>query len=85
MRFTAAEKARNPDPDFIRRLLEGFEIPRKQGIEMRAQLARDDVFRKLLLNEALVVRRVHLDDAVDIAVNVPLEDFLNFHIPATSL
>ena len=75
MRFTASEKARNPNPDFIGRIVERFLIIIQKRIKVLAQLACNNIFAQLLLNTSFVVLR-DLDHAVDVTVDVCFIDIL---------
>ena len=78
MGFTASKETRDPDPDFIRRLVDGFRVVAKEGIEVTAEFLGDDVLAKFLNEAQLVVLR-HLDNTVDITVDVLTEHTLNLH------
>ena len=78
MRFTAPEKAGNPDADFVGRALNGFEVIVEKGVEVLFELFCDYVLNKLLLKAVFIVLR-DLDNTVDRTVDVALEHTLYFH------
>ena len=78
VRFTTSKEAGNPDADLVGRIVDGFDIVIKERGEMTPQLFRDYVLAEFLLQTLLVILR-HLDNAVDVTVDVLLEHTLYFH------
>ena len=76
--FTASKETRNPDSDFICRMVYGFRVVIEKSIEMAAEFLGDNIFAKFLYETLLVVLR-HLYNTVDITVYVLLEHTLNIH------
>ena len=78
MRFTTSKEAGNPDANFVGRIVNGFDVVIKECGEVTPQFFRDNVLAEFLLQALLVILR-HLDNAVDITVDVLLEHTLYFH------
>ena len=75
MRFTTSEEAGNPNTDLVGGVVDCFCIVIEEGTEMSAQLSRDYVFTKFLLEAAFIVLR-NLDNTVNVSVYVLLEHIL---------
>ena len=73
-----AEEARDPDADLVRGLSERSLVGTIETLEMTRKLVRDHVLGELLLKDVLI-RDVHLDDAVNIAIDITFEHACDFH------
>ena len=69
VRFTASEKARYPDTDFIGPVIKRLFVIIKKCIIMTAKLFGNNIFRKLLLDYFIVIL-INLNNAVNISVYV---------------
>ena len=73
-----AEEARDPDADLVRGLPERSLVGAVEALEVTRKLVRDHVLGELLLKDVLV-RDIHFDDTVNIAIDVALEHACDFH------
>ena len=80
MGFTAAEKARDPDADVVGGGVEGVRVVLKEGDKMLFQLPCDHILADFPLSS--LIDLVHLDDAVDFAVDIVREHCSDIHCPS---
>ncbi len=79
MGFTASKEARNPDPDFVSGVIDGFGVVIEKSAEVSTEFLGDDILAEFLYETLLIILR-HFDNAVNVAVNVLLEHILNLHL-----
>ena len=79
--FTAAKEAGNPHAGIRGRRIKGVAVIAEEGHEMLLQLIGDDVFVQLLFDD-IIVGLLHLNHAVDFAVNIIGEHVVNPHDPS---